>query len=273
MCQLNINSSTLVNMNKRCYDLLEDKEQMILDYLMSNKVVHADETGIEVNTENYWMHVLSNLLATFLKIDKKRGAESFEKALYDYEGHIVHDFYSSYFKLNKAKHNMCGCHIDRECEALIEDKSEWAGEMKRLLLSLLSTTKQENIRCRDEIYIKYNDIIQKGKVYEPEPIQGKRGRPKKSKGLNLLERLQTNIDSVLEYAFDPDIPFANNQGERDLRHAKNKLKVSGCFRSELGAKYYARIIAYISTLKKNHINIFKELASLFNFLPSALNLT
>ena len=75
MCQLNINSSTLVNMNKRCYDLLEDKEQMILDYLMSNKVVHADETGIEVNTENYWMHVLSNSLATFLKIDKKRGAE------------------------------------------------------------------------------------------------------------------------------------------------------------------------------------------------------
>ena len=61
------------------------------------------------------------------------------------------------------------------------------------------------------------------------------------------------MDQVLAFAFNPIIPFTNNQAERDLRHGKVKQKVSGCFRSIEGAKSYARIMSVISTLKKNNL--------------------
>lgn len=271
---LTINTSTLHSMSLKCSELLLPVEETIKDYLFSQQVIHADETGLIVNTENYWMHVLSNAKATFLKVHNKRGSDSFESELYEYTGHLIHDFYSSYFKLTKANHNTCGAHIDRECEALVEEQSNWAIKMKTLLLELVQNDCDKNIKSRKAIHARYSRIISEGLKEEPEPVRiGSRGRVKKSKGLNLLHRLRDHRDEVLEFAFNPDIPFTNNQAERDLRHCKVKLKVSGCFRSFNGAKAYARISAFISTLRKNSINLFEELARLFNHESLVLNLT
>lgn len=273
-CGLRINTSTLCSMGKRCSTLLEETENEIKDYLFSQDLLHADETGLLVNTQTYWMHVLSNANATFLKVHAKRGSDSFENELYGYMGHLLHDFYGSYFKLEKAKHNTCGCHIERECEALIEDKSRWAIKMKSLLLELFHNEYEFNNSKKSVIYAKFTRIINEGMREEPRPLRtGKRGKEKRSKGLNLLLRLKNKRDEVLEFAFNPDIPFTNNQAERDLRHCKIKLKVSGCFRSLEGAQAYARIIAFISTLRKNSINIFEELTRLFSFEPLSLKLT
>jgi transposase len=274
MYGLNVNTSTLHNMSLKCAQFLGPVEDEIKKYILSQDVIHADETGIIVNTENYWMHVLSNPKATYLKVHDKRGSDSFESELYQYNGHLVHDFYSSYFKLTNAKHNTCGAHIDRECEALIEEKSNWALKMKALLLELVHNDCKKNNESKRSIQHRYTRIINQGIKEEPEPIRtGSRGREKKSKGLNLLYRLRDHRDVVLEYAFNSEIPFTNNQAERDLRHCKVKMKVSGCFRSINGAKAYARISAFISTMRKNNQNFFGQLAKLLNHEHLVLNLT
>ena len=60
-----------------------------------------------------------------------------------------------------------------------------------------------------------------GEVECPEPDRpkkkGKRGRIKKSKSRNLLERLRDFEDDTLRFMVNELVPFTNNQGENDIR--------------------------------------------------------
>jgi transposase len=90
---------------------------------------------------------------------------------------------------------------------------------------------------------------------------------------NLLDRLSTHCSAVLALLHDFQVPSDNNQAERDLRMAKVKLKVSGCFRSPTGADYFCRIRGYISTMRKQDCSVFAGLVSVFAGQPHIPPLT
>ncbi len=48
--------------------------------------------------------------------------------------------------------------------------------------------------------------------------------------------------------------FTNNRAEQDLRMAKVKQKVSGCFRAEIYAHAYCRISSYLQTMANKGYN-------------------
>ncbi len=81
-----------------------------------------------------------------------------------------------------------------------------------------------------------------------------RGRMAKFDAHNLWDRLKEHETAVLLFAKDPHVPFTNNRAERDLRMAKVKQKVSGCFRSEQYARAYCRISSYLQTMAAQGIN-------------------
>jgi transposase len=63
--------------------------------------------------------------------------------------------------------------------------------------------------------------------------------------------------------YEFEVTFDNNLAERDIRMTKLKLKISGTFRSEDGANAFARIRGYISTLKKQGLNVLHALTKAF----------
>ena len=118
----------------------------------------------------------------------------------------------------------------------------------------------ETVECR------YTQIINQANLEEPQQSKliARRGKPKKTKGRCLLERLLKYKDGILAFIFDSDIAFTHNQAERDIRCVKIKMKVSGCFRTQMGADTYARIQSVMSTFRKQNIAIFKSFSVLFS---------
>ena len=49
------------------------------------------------------------------------------------------------------------------------------------------------------------------------PKPGRRGRKKRRTGHNLALRLRDRKEGTLRFLTDPDVPFTNNEAERDLR--------------------------------------------------------
>jgi len=264
-----INEATVYSASQQCYKKLEETEEVIKSKVAGSDVVHADETGLRVAGKLHWLHTATSRLYTYLFVHEKRGRLALEsdKSILDrIRGWLVHDCLSSYFNFHKIRHAICGAHIVRELEGLIEsEQSKWARVFQNFLWSVYEMPFEERVKRRPHIESRYNLICTLGERAEPPPYKtpGKRGRYKRTKGRNLVERLIREKEAVLAFAFNKEVPFTNNLAERDIRPAKVKQKISNCFRTFSGAEIYARIEGFVSTARKHDRNVFSELCSTF----------
>ena len=271
--QLNIKIShgSIVNFSVELYRLLKDFELFLKKKLLLEKVLHADETGINVNGDKGWIHTLCSLNYSYLHADLNRGKEAINEMgiLNEYKNKLCHDHWAAYFSY-WCIHFLCNAHQVRELTYLEEEENQkWAKKMRILLLNTNEEVKKAGGKLnnkRQKIIIrKYRKILQEGESENklPKKEKGKRGRQKKTKSRNLLERLIKFEQETLAFMKSKDIPFTNNEAERDLRMTKVQQKVAGCFRSIEGAKVFARIRSFINTCKKNEINVSDAIKSVF----------
>ena len=159
----------------------------------------------------------------------------------------------------------------RELERAFEqDDQSWAKRMSKLLVEIndLMIDSERDVLSSIEIknfQARYNEILEKGKKECPlsEKIPGQKGRIKKSKSRNLLERLDCYQEDTLRFMKEAAVPFTNNMGENDLRMTKVQQKISGCFRSMDGAQEFSLIRSYLVTARKNGMGPSEALRVLF----------
>jgi transposase len=244
-------------------------------------VRHLDETGFRIDGKTQWLHTASTLALTHYRASEKRGALPATLV----GGIIVHDHFKPYYTLPDVEHGLCNAHHLRELKALIEiEKEPWAKKMFRLLLKANNAVRRALAhgasvlaeRIKRRVLRLYDAIVARGLAFHEQqpPLlkrPGKRGRPARRPGHNLLIRLRDFKDDVLRFVSDLKVPFTNNLAEQDIRMMKVKMKISGGFRTKNGAETFAALRSVISTARKQGWNILKTLSSPPKILIAALS--
>jgi transposase len=265
---------TLVAWVQQAAAVLAPIEEQIKAALRQAPVLHVDETGVRRGGQLAWAHVASTSRLTHFAIHAKRGSAATEAIgiLPGFRGVSVHDGWASYQRYTACRHALCNVHHLRELTFLDEEEHHaWAKEFKELLLVMRAAADQARAqgwtqvpaRQQSALRTQYRALLASGRRANPPPeaprLPGQRGRRAQSPTRNLLDRLTLHEDQVLAFLDDLTIPFDNNQAERDLRSFKVQQKISGCFRSDLGAVAYARIRGYLATMRKQGRALFAAL--------------
>jgi transposase len=272
---ISISTATLNRFSRHMYETLAPFESALLARIKVAHTKHLDETGFRIGGKTQWLHVASTKQLTYYHCSAKR-----KSLLSGLEGIVIHDHWKSYYQLPDVLHGLCNQHHLRELRALIEhEKEQWARNMRRCLRVALRYRHQYPDQAIPEKVLErlnklYDCIVSRGIKYHESlpglPQKGRRGRWKRRTGHNLLLRLKYYKEDVLRFLVDPEVPFTNNQAEQDIRMMKCKQKISGGFRSDEGARIFARLRGFISTSRKQGWNVFDSIQQAIRGSPPAI---
>ena len=274
-----ISEGSIQNFLLEAHRKLEEFERWNCFKLLCSSVNHFDETGFRIGGKRLWLHSASNDELTLYMPHEKRGAQGMDAMglLPLYEGIAMHDFWAPY-RGYPCQHAVCNVHVLRELEGCHErDGSQWPVRMQDLLkrLNKLRNAGELTAEQVEAAFREYDEIVSLGdqECPKPPPRKGKRGRPARGKSRCLLDRLRDYKGEVLLFLTHPEVPFSNNQAERDIRVGKVKQKISGCFRSMDGARIFCRVRGYISTCRKHGLSALEALGALYSGkLPKFIDL-
>ena len=235
-------------------------------------VVHFDETGGRAVGRLHWVHSASTSLLTLLDCHPKRGRLAMDDlgVIGEMSGVAIHDGWKPYRHYD-VDHGLCNAHHLRELKAAgVGWDQGWANDLAGLLVEAKHATEAARASGLDSldaatlhsIRVRYGQLVAKGFHLNPAPEFGKRAGYEK-KAFNLLRRLDTQRADVLRFVTDFNVPFDNNQAERDIRMVKLQQKISGSWRTLEGARNFCAIRSYASTLRKQDLNVLAGLRQLF----------
>lgn len=279
-----ISEATVLNACQQLAIQVAPVNQIIKKQLKTAEVVHFDESGLRVKGKLHWLHSASTDQLTYYTVHPKRGQAAIDEMgiLPQLDGVACHDHWKPYFSYDMVKHALCNAHHLREL-TFIEKQYEqaFAPKMADLLVEINTAKKAQSadhfrIETLNAYATRYDEIIEKGLKANPEkppdPEKPKRGRTKQTPAHNLLKRLRDFKPVVLAFMYDFKVPFTNNQAEQEVRMIKVKQKVSGCFRTLMGAEVFVANRGYLSTARKQGQNILQAIQAAFDnrpFIPQA----
>lgn len=276
-----ISEGVILNALSRVEARLSSFSVMAKEALLESKVLHADETGINVRGKLHWAHIALSHNAATCFLHPKRGMDAIKQMdiLPSYKGTVVSDHWGAYKSIDgEFNRAFCNAHHLRELRRVTElEKQQWSQDMSKLLLEANQKVIRAKSKAKKALTPRmmkrfntwYDAVVTSAGVYHTatQKEAGKRGKSKQTFAKNLLDRLIKYKVETLRFATDFTVPFTNNAAERGLRMMKVKEKISGCFMSQKGGRIFMNIYAYILSVKKNGINIMQALLDAMDGKP------
>jgi transposase len=277
---LPMSTGTVMAVLARAHDGLEAFETQVKEHLAATPVAHADETGVRVAGKLHWLHVICTHLVTCYGIHTQRGRVAMDDlgVLPSFTGTLVTDALASYTVYGNHQ-ALCGAHVLRELIAVTEGTRRdpvWAQAMIDVLVEAKDAVADAVAAGQGvlpvDVLAGFQDRYRNAALcgIAANPCSGTGPKPR---ARALAERLRDRTAEYQRYMSDFAVPFDNNQAERDLRMIKAQQKISGSWRTLIGAQRFARIRSYISTVRKHGLNPLTALRDLFAGRPWMLPAT
>ena len=255
----------------RLHQDLEPWEAAVIGKLLDMPALHIDETSLRVDRKDYWIHACSGGPVTVDSLHRNRGCEAINALgiIPRYGRLLVHDCWRAYLTYTQCKHQRRGSHLFRELQAVTGSNGyPWARKMRKLLLIArrqVIQRPQQRLSMRHFKRMARSSwaILDGGRTGMPEfppRSEGPRDPVAKSEAQNLGRRLVVQRKNVPRSTRHAETQFASNcgtaeicryrhcRGVRDIRMAKVKQQVTGCFRTVSFAHALCRISGYLQVM-------------------------
>ena len=256
---MNLSEGTIHNMVKRMGEKARYPYEVIRQRVEAAHVVGADETGAYVESSNSWAWVFQGDGDTYVFFDRSRGIKAVNKHFPDHfrDAVVVSDRHSTYSTMETGGRQVCLAHLLRNLEYLneLDGGQVWSGDFQKLLREAISLRSSCRVPLPDAAVAE--DFQRKADALIDTDLSKLGGE---------FEKLRHGIAKVRRFLFtflkDEEVPPDNNASERAVRIIKVKQKVSGCFRTALGADIYARLHSVMDTAHKNKQSKYQAMLAL-----------
>lgn len=273
-----VSPGTVATMTSRAAGHLDGFLALVRDEIAAAEVAHFDETGLRVEGKLRWVHSASTGKYSLICVHDKRGRVAMDAAgvLPSFTGIAVHDAWAPYDCYSAAAHALCNAHLLRELVAVTETAGAdergwcWAEQIRAALLELKTLAEQaiaEGMAALDPAVL----ALHTGRIRSAALIAARatRGRsdPLTARHHALARRILDRQADYLRFATDFRVPFDNNAAEREIRMVRLREKVSGCLRTQAGARDFAAIRSYLATAAKHGLGFLRVLVELVQGRP------
>ncbi len=273
--KITLQPSTILKWQNTLAKKCEAQKDKILEELLEEEVLYVDETGVKIDGERYWVHVITGEKGVWFICTKSRGGgeegpvELLRK--YGYKGTVVHDHFSAYGKLVDRLNGECNIHILRYMRGGVKfDECPYCEEMIDLLLEAKDEKERliENgkVKMTKRAYNKYRKkfltICEAGMKWWDDKAADNKAYEKYQPPFYLtFKRMIKYVDDHLRFLSDFRVDFGNNKAEQQMGAIKTKMKSSRQFRSEEGADSCMTLMSLLQTARKagtDKLKLFEE---------------
>ena len=231
----------------------------IAETVRRSAVIHSDETGSRVAGNNWWEWVFCTATAVLHIIRFNRSEDVIKEVMDGHKAEVWEsDCYGAQLKAPYHQLQLCMAHQLRNLQAVVDayPTQTWARAMQVLFRYAIHLHHQRDNLSPEDFAIQVTRIerhcdrlLQRAL----DPPEAKR----------LQRRYLKHRDKLFVFLYRSDVDPTNNVAERALRPSVIHRKVTGCFRSDWGAKAYAAIASVIDTAELSGIHAFDAIQSLF----------
>jgi transposase len=231
----------------------------IAETVRRSSVIHSDETGSRVDGNNWWEWVFCTATAVLHVIRFNRSEDVIREVMNGHKAEVWEsDCYSAQLKAPYHQLQLCMAHQLRNLQAVVDayPTQTWARAMQILFRYAIHLHHQRDQLTTDQYEVqtarveRHCDRLLQRDLAPPEAKR-------------LQRRYLKHRDKLFIFLYRSDVDPTNNVAERALRPSVIHRKVTGCFRSDWGAKAYAAIASVIDTAELSGIHAFDAIQSLF----------